>query len=208
MKKSELKQLIKEEINKVLNEEKTNRYKISVDSKSKTAKEDIDKILMALSKKTYDRSAIEKIIRTEPMPPTPMKATVIERPHPSQAILTPELSAELQTQYRKHQKELQEMSAKEAKSNDYYKKGMMYEEDMNNFTLKFVKDFETPLSARDGWGKIIMRDVLNIAKAAGDKGLSINNLFKYDKFKDVTVMKPAILNWINQLVQDGYLTKA
>ena len=98
----------------------------------------------------------------------------------------------------------------EAKSNDYYKKGMMSEEETNNFTLKFVKDFETPSDPkREGWGKIIMRDVLNVVKAAGEQGLNINDLFtKHDKFKDVTAMKPVMLNWINQLVQDGYLSKA
>ena len=82
-------------------------------------------------------------------------------------------------------------------------------EEEGNFTLKFVKDFETPLDfKREGWGKIIMRDVLNVAKDAGEQGLTINDLFKHDKFKDVTAMKPAMLNWIDQMVQDGYLSKA
>ena len=99
----------------------------------------------------------------------------------------------------------------EAKSNDYYNKGMPPQnEETNNFTLKFIKDFETPSDPkREGWGKIIMRDVLNVVKAAGEQGLTINDLFtKHDKFKDVTAMKPVMLNWINQLVQDGYLSKA
>ena len=99
--------------------------------------------------------------------------------------------------------------SKEAKSNDYYEKGMMSEDETNNFTLKFIKDFETPLDfKREGWGKIIMRDVISIAKAAGEQGLTINDLFKHVKFKHVTEMKPNILNWIDQLVQDGYLSKA
>ena len=80
-------------------------------------------------------------------------------------------------------------------------------EDSNNFTLKFVKDFETPLSRHDGWGKIIMRDVLDIVKATGEQGLNINDLFKHDKFKDVTEMKPNILHWIDQVVGEGYLSK-
>ena len=81
-------------------------------------------------------------------------------------------------------------------------------EDPNNFTLKFVKDFETPLSYKhDGFGKIILRDVLDIVKAAGEQGLNINDLFKHDKFKDVTAMKSNILRWIDQVVEDGYLSK-
>ena len=82
-------------------------------------------------------------------------------------------------------------------------------EEEGNFTLKFVKDFETPSDPkREGWGKIIMRDVLNVVKAAGEKGLSVDDLFKQDKFKDVTVMKSNILNWIDQMIKDGYLSRA
>jgi hypothetical protein len=80
-------------------------------------------------------------------------------------------------------------------------------EEEDNFTLKFVKDFGAP-TRNDGWGKIIMRDALEIIKDAGEEGMSINDLFNQDKFKDVTVMKPAMLNWIDQMVQDGYLSKA
>jgi len=202
MKKSELKQLIKEEIQKVLNEE--NQYKHfqvtykSAESKFKnnklnTDKEAIQRVLPIMLSSKLDKALMGP--NNYSMGGQDIKLA------DTQVIFPYNMSNQLQ-------KALQEMGAKEAKSNDYYKKGMMYEEDMNNFTLKFIKDFETPLSARDGWGKIIMRDVLNITKAAGEQGLNINDLFKYDKFKDVTVMKPAILNWINQLVQDGYLTKA
>lgn len=202
MKKSELKQLIKEEINKVLNEE--NQYKHyqvtykSAESKFKdnklnTDKEAIQRVLPIMLSTKLDKALMGP--NNYSMGGQDIKLA------DTQVIFPYNMSNQLQ-------KALQEKSAKEGKSNDYYKKGMMYEEETNNFTLKFIKDFETPLSARDGWGKIIMRDVLNITKAAGEQGLNINDLFKRDKFKDVTVMKPAILNWINQLVQDGYLTKA
>jgi len=77
----------------------------------------------------------------------------------------------------------------------------------NNPTLKFVKDFE-PFSRRDGWGKMIMRDALEIIKAAGEKGMSVDDLFKTERFKGVTEMKPNMLHWIDQLVQDGYLEYA
>lgn len=202
MKKSELKQLIKEEINKVLNEENQYRhYQVTYksaeskfkDNKLNTDKEAIQRVLPIMLSTKLDKALMGP--NNYSMGGQDIKLA------DTQVIFPYNMSNQLQ-------KALQEMSAKEAKSNDYYKKGMMYEEDINNFTLKFIKDFETPLSARDGWGKIIMRDVLNITKAAGEQGLNINDLFKYDKFKDVTVMKPAILNWINQLVQDGYLTKA
>ena len=202
MKKSELKQLIKEEINKVLNEENQYRhYQVTYksaeskfkDNKLNTDKEAIQRVLPIMLSTKLDKALMGP--NNYSMGGQDIKLA------DTQVIFPYNMSNQLQ-------KALQEMSAKEAKSNDYYKKGMMYEEEVNNFTLKFIKDFETPLSARDGWGKIIMRDVLNITKAAGEQGLNINDLFKYDKFKDVTVMKPAILNWINQLVQDGYLTKA
>jgi len=80
-------------------------------------------------------------------------------------------------------------------------------EEEGNFTLKFVKDFETP-PKDDSLGKMILRKVLEIAKREGAKGISINDLFQEEDFKDVTVMKPYILTWINQMIDDGYLKKA
>lgn len=72
--------------------------------------------------------------------------------------------------------------------------------------LKFVKNFETPLSLKDGFGKTIMRDVLEIVKATGDKGLIIDDLWKHEQFKNVTAMKSNILYWISQIIEEGYLT--
>lgn len=80
-------------------------------------------------------------------------------------------------------------------------------EDPNNFTLKFIKDFETPISIRDGFGKIIMRQVFEVVKAAGEQGLNINDLWKNEEFKYVTAMKPNILHWISQMIDKGYLAK-
>jgi len=85
-------------------------------------------------------------------------------------------------------------------------------EEEGNFTLKFIKDFETP-PPQDGdkpepIGMQILRQVLEIVKSKENKEISINDLFQEDDFKDVTVMKPTILNWINQLIKKGYLAKA
>ena len=77
-------------------------------------------------------------------------------------------------------------------------------EEEGNFTLKFIKDLAPP-SKYDGWGEIIMRPILQLIKSKGDEGISINDLFQHEKLKDVTELKPIMLTWINQMIDDGYL---